>query len=139
MMKRELFVREHTLDCLGMKVHVIRVNDEQRGGCYRQISSLEGFINRTSERWYAYYYKSRYHLFNSQVHFKRMYKDDVKLRTVQYCNTKKLIGQKEADKLFSLPEYVFHDSVWSFFESIGYDHRNKKVSHLDKFILREVK
>lgn len=138
-MKRELLIQEYILHGFSMKVHVIRVNEEQRGGCYQQITSLEGLINRTSERWYNFYYLARYKEFKSQVRFNRIHKYDLKSHTAQYSRMAEKVGKEEANEMFPLPEYVFHDSVWSFFESIGYDHRNKKVSHTDEFILKEKK
>lgn len=102
--------------------YFIRVSDEMEGGCYRQITMLEGFASRMLNRWYNVHRNGEYTVFG-----RKHETDDSWLRTNK---TIKGAGYTVETKHF--------DSVWAFFEYIKFPYKNRRIKELDNQILNWV-
>ena len=85
-------------------MHIIRFAKECKGGVYRQLVSYEAFRkrNRCNET-----------------------KDNIKFHgedTIALHVSAKLLNKKPSE----LMDFVKHDSVWDFYEYIGWDYKNKE-------------
>lgn len=124
-------------DGFGGTIHIIQLPEESAGGSYRQIGILEGFVTRVLERWYNFWRMKSTH--NSQCKYTRHHSNDEKDRDIQRKNMAERHNQEFADKLFPQYEKIEHDDAYAFFNYIGYDYKNKKVSNTDKFIFIQEK
>ena len=135
-MKRTYMIKEFIKneDSNEYVVHIINTEDNYpKGGWYRQITALEGMIERASKRWFDFWNgKENYKSF---VRFSRWNKTEEKIYLKQRESYIKLFNKEETDKLFPELNKINHNSVWDFFEYIDYDHKNKKVSNMDKLII----
>lgn len=120
-------------------IHVIKISDScARGGWYRQIMSIEAMKSRLASRLFDFWNtKRQMRMSKCMVRFQRV-DDTTEMVNVQ---TKKHLGshltEEQLNELFPVPREIHHDSVWDFFEHIGYDYKNRKVAQLDAMILRE--
>lgn len=88
--------------------HITAQDGKECGSWYQQTRSMNGFEQRLLERWYKYQPPSNGFM-----------------RIGKFEHT----GYLERGST----EYKF-SSVWEFFKTIGYDHKNKSVKHLDIFL-----
>lgn len=108
-----------------LKIHVINVDDNPRGGWYRQIGAAEGMINRSLNRWC-----------NHWLYCPRPNGKPVRNGVLRFGRTDMLDGRWCGEEI-TIPE-VHHDSVWDFFDSIGYNHKDKRVSNTDAKLIIDV-
>ena len=135
-MKSVVMIKE-TL-CIGdpkFIIHVINVDDNVRGGWYRQKTSKEGMIERSIHRWHDFWHTKKYKSYKSQIRFSRWHDDDAEAHFNVRKRYIRLFGDAKAFQLYPEIVSVDHDSVWDFYDSINYDHRNKKVANTDTLIL----
>jgi hypothetical protein len=103
--------------------HYINIQDgDPEGGWYRQLTSIEAFVNRLLDRWHNKFYLKCKHK-NVEIRFRRWEPDT--LHTISFY---KSLG------CTVLHEKVYHNSVWDFYRYIGFDHKNKTMKHLDQFL-----
>lgn len=103
--------------------HNIKMCDmEIRGGWYRQLTSLESFVDRLSERWYYSFQKKN--KYNYQPTIQR---DAVEYTDLYYEGNPIWVWNKTEK---------YWNSVWDFYDHLGYNHKDKSVKQLDKFILK---
>mgnify|MGYP000395044004 CR=1 FL=1 len=135
-MNRKIMIKEKLdIESSAIKIHIINMKEDSHiGGVYRQISASEGMIERSSKRWYYHWSKKKYNTHCSQIRFDRWREDDERY----YNETKKrMLGILDKEAFENLyPEIIekHHNSVWDFFDYIGYDYKNKKVANTDKLI-----
>lgn len=135
-MKRTYMIKEFIKneDSNEYVVHIINTEDNNpNGGWYRQITALEGMVERSSKRWFDFWNGRKN--YKSFVRFDRWNKTEEKIYLEQREKYIKLFNKEETDKLFPELNKINHNSVWDFFEYIDYDHKNKKVSNIDKLII----
>tara|TARA_Y100000588_G_scaffold71880_4_gene74023 strand:- start:19081 stop:19506 length:426 start_codon:yes stop_codon:yes gene_type:complete len=136
-MQRVSMVKEYT-SILGdtFKVHVITVkNGNKRGGSYRQIRAKEGMIERSHDRWFDHWYQKKLTTHHSLTRFDRWTNADDSIYIKARERMAKREGVEVALENYPTYEVVEHDSVWDFFDHIGYDHKNKKVSNIDSLLI----
>lgn len=143
-MQRETMVKESLFDesgdLTGYMVHKINSRDgDPRGGWYRQIGAKEGLVERTLKRWYYHWHHKKSSEYNSSVKYSRFFQSDMKSHAGTRARYMKLLDthdvtKEEIDKLCPELQFMEHDSVWAFFDHIGYNHKDKRVSYTDKFI-----
>lgn len=107
-----------------MFVYHINISDkDRRGGWYRQLTSIETLVSKIGKRWYNnFYLKSK----DKRVFNRYDWEDGQSwLRINKYL--------EETDKYNIVNRYF--DSVWDFYEYIGYDYKNKSVKQLDNLIM----
>lgn len=105
-------------------VHTINIDDmEIRGGWYRQLTSIEAFTDRLLDRWYCSYhckskkgFRATFQKYNESDH-RDLYIDGKPV----YVYTRR---------------HVKWNSVWDFYNHIGYNHKDRSVKQLDKYILK---
>ncbi len=144
-MDRPTMVKETLFDesgnMTGYLIHKINSRDgDPRGGWYRQIGAKEGLIERTLKRWYYHWNHKKHHEYNSSVKYSRFFEPDIKIHNASRERFMKLlegrdgVTQEQIDKLCPELQFMEHDSVWTFFDLIGYNHKDKRVSYTDQFI-----
>ena len=118
-----------------IRIHLINArNGNSRGGWYRQIGAKEGMIERSLERWYDHWHEKKYKTHETSVRFQRWNDSEARIyesSRQRYIETR---GLEIADELYPEYETIEHDSVWDFFDYIGYDYKNKKVGNTDTLI-----
>jgi len=107
-------------------IHEINIEDMDR----TQLLSLEAMLNRVEKRWYDHWMEKISHKTNfkfdkwdrvDQKHYDEFKKKDPEIFDLIYPELK----------------YKNHNSVWEFFESIGYDYKSNKVSNYDNLLFIE--
>lgn len=107
------------------QLYKIRIADgNPKGGWYRQLTSIEGFAERILDRWY------------NNHHLKRRATRGVFGRYDRTCESdnermNKAIGEID----FYRNQEINFDSVWDFYDHIGYNHKDKTMKTLDNLIL----
>ncbi|QMV28948.1 hypothetical protein AP1_0241 [Aeromonas phage AP1] len=105
------------------QLYRIRIYDgHPKGGWYRQLTSIEGFVGRILNRWYD----KHMGVIDKGV-FGRY--DPCDSGNNERMN--KAIGETDYYK----NQEIYFDSVWDFYEHIGYNRGDKKVSTLDNLII----
>lgn len=136
-MQRVSMVKEYTsILCDDFKVHVINFQDgNKRGGWYRQTRAKEAMIERSLDRWYEYWNKKKSKTHNSTIRFERWTNADDSIYIKARERMAKREGVEVALENYPIYEVIEHDSVWDFFDYIGYGHKNKKVSNIDSLLI----
>lgn len=93
-------------------LHKVKLPDDIVGGWYWQICSGETFLSRVLHRWHNKYTKGKAK--NTLIAFKKY--------------------DPEFNSYYDDLETIEHNNLWEFYEYIGYDHKDKKVANIDKFI-----
>ncbi len=107
-----------------MFVYHISISDkDERGGWYRQLTSIEALVSKIGKRWYnKFYLKSK----DKRVVSRYDWEDGQGwLRINKYL--------EETNKYNIINRYF--GSVWDFYEYVGYDYKNKSVKQLDNLIM----
>lgn len=135
-MKRPTMVREQlSHDSCRIRIHSINArNGDPRGGWYRQIGAKEGMIERSLERWHDHWHQKKYETHKTRIIFDRWSGAESRIyesTRQRYIETK---GLDVANEFYPEYETIEHDSVWDFFDYIGYNYKDKKVSNTDTLI-----
>ena len=124
-----------------MTMHRINIDyhkKDKRGGWYRQVGAMEGFHSRLTKRFSNHWYtKKRYHNGPYSLYSRADSMDIEGLKI--FCNTMNKHGKKRTRDYYSTIRWVNWATIWDFFDYIGYDHKNKSVKEIDKFISRKEK
>lgn len=115
---------ERTLGSKDRTVHHIKISDgEPRGGWYRQVTALSGMLHRSLNRWCEHWYHSpkRYEVYRSLTRFDRYSVMDA--------------HRESEEASYREIKDIHHESLWAFFDFIGYDHKDKRVSNTDKHLI----
>lgn len=107
-----------------MTVYNITIKDgAPRGGWYRQITSMESFVENIGKHWYhKFYLKKRDFRVISRCD---RYDEEGWLRINSYL---------DEQEQYSIQHKHF-ESVWDFYDYIGYDYKNKSKRQLDNLII----
>lgn len=105
-------------------IHLITMEDHKLGGWYRQVSSAEAFTQRIVKRWFHHWNKKKNYF--SRVKFGRWDNSE----TEMYNEVSKAFPNGRPDLKF-----VKWNSIWDFYDSINYNHKNRSVKEIDKFII----
>lgn len=124
-------ILEHNYDnILDKTCHIIDIDRSIQGGWYRQITLICGFDTRVKKRFYYHRYTKRSDsIMYCKYSLTREEEIEQDLDLEQTMFEKYGITGKKSYNL------VFHSSVYEFFNSIDYDYKNNKVSHLDTLLL----
>lgn len=109
-------------------IHIINVPEKhRRGGWYRQMLSFSGFKDRAINRWYHFWREKHY---EDQPH--------ARVRFHDYDEVSERIW-KEAREAYGIerpePIEINHESMWDFYDYIGYNHKNKSVKQIDEVLI----
>lgn len=107
-----------------MTIYNITIKDgNQKGGWYRQLTSIESFVENIGKHWYNKFYLKK--------------KD---FRTISRCDKGDMGGwllinsYLDEQEHYSI-EHKYFESVWDFYNYIGYDYKNKSKRQLDNLII----
>lgn len=136
-MKSLYMIKQNTLkeDVEEQIIHCINVDETPMGGWYRQIGVLEGMVGRSLKRWYNFWYLNKSKRYETRVKFEKFSEQDEDINSKLKVNIEKKYGLKLANKMFPKLKKVNHESAYAFFDYIGYDYKNKKISNTDSIIL----
>jgi hypothetical protein len=131
--------RRDSMDFMTMhRINIDYHKKDKRGGWYRQVGSMDGFINRLTKRFSDYWYtKEHYHL-EPHVRYNRADHMDIESLKI-FCNTMNKSAKKRTRNYYPTIRWMNWATIWDFFDYIGYDHKNKSVKEIDKFISRKEK
>lgn len=115
-------------------IHLINKEENERGGWYKQVTAQEAMIERLSKRWSNHWYDKKYKTHKTRVKFNRWQDHDEDVHLEQKKRCAKYMGVEDLEKMYPTLVKINHDSVWDFFDYIGYDYKNKKVSNIDTLI-----
>jgi hypothetical protein len=133
-MRSTIMIKENTsMDFFNSTVHTIELDDNANGGWYKQITSIEAMIDRSSNRWFYHWHKKHNQTHQSKLRFNRWRNDDEELYLIQRKNLSNTSLELSL-KLFPEQNKIHHNSVWNFFHYIKYDHKDKKVRNIDSLI-----
>lgn len=105
-----------------MYVYLINISDgHANGGWYRQLTSIYAFSENILNRWYNKFLNTGITIFG------RCDEMDVDVWT----RINKYLDEQEKYTV----EYKSFDSVWDFYNYIGYDYKNKSKKQLDNLII----
>lgn len=109
-------------------IHTIKVPDEHpRGGWYRQMTSFSGFHHRALNRWHDYWREKYYDTHpNARIRFHDW--DEVSEGIWEDARKANNIEWPE-------PIEITHESMWDFYDYIGYNHKNKSVKQIDEILI----
>lgn len=122
----------NSLHCFQTTIHIIKVKNHVDGGWYRQITSKEGMLNRSMDRWYDHWNEKFGDTHNSEIKHQRWTDSDERIRD-------KMAKSSNNKEVYPELIKIHHDSVWDFFKSINYNHKDKRVSNIDSLIHIEKK
>ena len=135
---RTIMIKENlSLDNSNSIIHVITVGDNPSGGWYRQVGASEGMIERSAKRWFNHWHNKKFNTHDSQIRFDRWRKNDEQYylnRRTEFLANKTDINN-EMIKFYPKLIKKHHDSVWDFFNSINYCHKDKTTKNTDTLIL----
>ncbi|QAY01377.1 hypothetical protein ZPAH1_orf00363 [Aeromonas phage ZPAH1] len=107
------------------QLYKIRIYDgHPKGGWYRQLTSIESFVNRILDRWNDHFYSKG--LIKTGVfdrHDRCEALDNEKMNSV--------IGKEN----YYRDQEIYFDSVWDFYDHIGYNHKDRSMKTLDNLII----
>ncbi|ADQ53198.1 hypothetical protein 65p190 [Aeromonas phage 65] len=106
------------------QLYHIRIADgHPKGGWYVQLTSIESLVGRMLNRWYDHHYlkgKTQTGVFGR--YDRSEYHDNERLNIS--------IGEEN----YYRNQEISFDSVWDFYDYIGYNHKDKTMKTLDKLI-----
>lgn len=106
-----------------MYCYNIKISDEnKKGGWYVQLISISAFEHKILNRWY-----DKQRKFGNITVFGKADKEDVE----GWLRINKFLDDEEKYNVVDR----FFDSVWDFYEYIGYNYKNKSVKQLDNLIM----
>ena len=107
-----------------MTIYNITIKDgNPKGGWYRQLTSIESFVENIGKRWYDKFYLNQ----NDFRIISRCDKGDV--------DGGLLINSYLDEQEHCSIEHKHFESVWDFYDHIGYDYKNKSKRQLDNLIV----
>ena len=109
---------------LVMTVYRILMDESHKGGWYRQITIMETFVENIMDRWY-----NNYHLKRKGHRCPISRADDLDIKHWLQANEYLGGSEKQCEVI-----YKDYQSVYEFFDAIGFDYKNKSVKQLDKII-----
>ena len=107
-----------------MTVYRIHMNNgNSKGGWYRQITSMEAFVENIGTRWYNNFYLK-----------------SIDTRVISRCDHLDKEGWLRINNYIEgcdkyTISYKAFDSVWDFYGYINYNHKNKSKKQLDNLIV----
>ena len=105
-----------------MTVYNITIKDGNlKGGWYRQLTSIESFVENILNRWYDKFRNTEHTVFG------RCDKEDEE-------GWLRINSHLDEHEQYSIENKHF-ESVWDFYEYIGYDYKNKSKGQLDNLII----
>lgn len=111
------FERTDTGDRIAV-VHVLRIPEDVTGGRYRQLLSMEAF------------HKAECKKVMKRTPYERRYSRKFADEVHDYLTTyKKTVCAKELARLFAHIGVKRHDSLWDFYQHIGYNYKFKRYEH----------
>jgi hypothetical protein len=123
-------------------IHEITKNeDEPRGGWYWQALSIDAMVSRALNRWSKIWHvPKRYKSHDTLLRFGHWNEEDVKSHNHMRKYYEVELNRPEmAEKMYPAFKTIKHASVWAFFDSIGYNYKDKTAKSIDKLIHIETK
>lgn len=138
-MKKTLkYIEYLDLESRKTKLHHIVFDDNIHGGMYRQITVIESMISRADKRWFDHWNAKKFKTHHTQPRFYRHHKhDDIAKESSIKLLKKKGLSDNDINQIFPKSLDVYHESVWAFFDAIGFDYKDKTVANTDSLILIE--
>lgn len=121
-------LQENDINCQPIKIHMIKMDTSW----YREIRTIEGIVSRSLDRWCEHWHwqSKRYDKWHSYPRFTRY--DEM------HHEFRKELARVSQREYKEIP-LVHHDSAYAFFDSIGYDHKDRSMKNLDTLILKQPK
>lgn len=109
-----------------MTIYNITIKDgNQKGGWYHQLTSMKSFVENIGKHWYNKFYLKK--------------KKD--FRNISRCDKGDMDGwllinsYLDEQEHYSI-EHKYFESVWDFYNYVGYDYKNKSKRQLDSLIMK---
>lgn len=115
--------------------HITKKEEESRGGWYRQSLTIDGLLSRPLKRFNKFWYTpKRYKTHDTLVKYSLWTEEDKNMHVHMRKFSTEKYGIEVALQQYPEIKDVYHDSVWDFFDSIGYNYKDKSVKNTDSLI-----
>ena len=126
---KHYLIIENTSNHLDKTCHVIDIDGKLSGGWYVQIGMISGFDSRIKKRFHWHCIRRHHNI--KQGRFSLVYESDLKVTLRMETRINRILNETARVKY----KLKFHKSIYSFFDSIGWDYKNKKVSYTDEMLM----